>query len=91
MLFRLPSFEESVGLGEERGSRTVRIEWGVTYNRNRQRGGFMPVIWVNGKMQGALIGRGYAEDVALSLAMERAAEEATRYVGGWAVTLRERL
>lgn len=68
----------------------VSIVYGFVTNRNAHAGGFLPVIYVNGKMHGdTYSARGYDADRALVLASNAALEEAARYIGDWKITINE--
>ncbi|MBT8452970.1 MAG: hypothetical protein KJO40_13460 [Deltaproteobacteria bacterium] len=66
----------------------VDIEYGVVANGNKRAGGWLPVIWKNGRQHGSTWqGSGYDREDALTLAQEMAREEADRYIGDWNVTV----
>jgi hypothetical protein len=67
----------------------VTIRWFAIPNVDTRRGGFMPMVEVDGKLKGDTYGTGYARDIAESMAEERARALADRYVGDWRVTVRK--
>lgn len=68
----------------------VRIEYGAVPNA-RASGGWLPVLWVNGKQRGdTYAARGYAKSEARLRAHSDAMEHARKYVGDWAVSVGER-
>lgn len=65
----------------------IKIEHGAIENKNEISGGFLPLIWVNGRPAGDTFARGFARGLVLEVAEELAREEATRYTGDWNVTI----
>ena len=68
----------------------IRIEYDAIDNADTRRGGFMPVVWINGHRRGDSYGRGYDHDKAVAIAHAEAREEAARYIGDWQITVRPR-
>jgi len=65
----------------------VLIEWAAVPNEDKRRGGWLPIIWINGRQTGDVWGRGYDLDDAALLAQRAASEEAARYIGDWKITI----
>ena len=62
----------------------IVIQYGVVPNEYKTKGGWLPVIWVNGKQYGSTYSDfTYDREDALIAAKERAEEEASRYTGDW--------
>lgn len=68
----------------------IHIEWGTVPNAKAYRGGWMPVIWVNGRQSGHTYGRGYDRDEAELQAQAHALDESARYIGDWKVSIAPR-
>lgn len=68
----------------------IHIEWGTVPNINKHYGGWMPVIWVNGRQHGDTYGRGYDRDEAELRAQAAALDEGARYIGDWKVSIAPR-
>lgn len=68
----------------------IKIEYGAIENKNEISGGFLPLIWVNGRPVGDTFARGLDLEVAEELAVELAREEAARYTGDWNVTIEKK-
>jgi hypothetical protein len=69
----------------------VDIEWFVTPNKNDRAGGWLPRYSIDGKDRGdQWASRGYGRAEAEQMARVEAEEEASKYVGDWAVTVRKR-
>jgi hypothetical protein len=67
----------------------IVIRYYVAPNENVARGGFMPLIEVNGRQRGDTFGTGYDRDEAMVRAEARALEKASRYTGDWQITVRQ--
>ena len=65
----------------------IRIEWGTVRMEGERYGGWLPVIWINGRQHGDTWGRGLDLEDAELLAQQAALEESARYVGDWKVTI----
>ena len=68
---------------------TIKIAFSAIRNVNKNAGGFMPVISVNGRLSGSTFGQGYDREIALALARDMAREEAERYLGDYSVDISE--
>lgn len=66
----------------------VTIEYGV---REAEGGGWIPVLWHNGKERWQWVFHGYDRDEALVMARHAACDEAAHYVGDWDVRVTARL
>jgi len=72
------------------GEDSITIVFGAVPNKYLLKGGYLPVIWINGRRQGDTYSSiGYDLDEAIELAETYAREEAEHYVGDWSVSIRE--
>lgn len=70
------------------GDDKIVIRYYAAPNENVARGGFMPLIEVNGRQRGDTYGRGYDREEAMVLAEARALQEAQHYTGDWRISVR---
>lgn len=69
----------------------VEIEHGAVENGNARAGGFLPVLWINGRLSGNTWSAvGHDRDAAERVAALDARREAARYVGDWTIRVRAR-
>jgi hypothetical protein len=80
------SFMERYVAGVNGADDRVAIKYGVVVNEHHS-GGFLPVIWVNGRMRGHTYGRGHDRADALRLARKDAEDEAAHYSGDWDISV----
>jgi hypothetical protein len=70
---------------------TLLVEYGAVRNRNARKGGWLPQVWVNGReRRDVWATRSHDLDDAREMAEALARDEASRYVGDWRITVRER-
>lgn len=73
------------------GGSPILIEYGVTENTNEIKGGYVPIIWVNGEPKGSnWHATGYDLDDAWYVAEREAEDEAGRWIGDWELTVKKR-
>lgn len=66
----------------------IKVEYGAVSNANTYKGGWLPVIRVNGKQYGdTWSSKAFDRDQATELARHAAVEEASKFVGCWEVTI----
>lgn len=83
----VPPAERPRASGEQ-----VIVEYGVVENGYAHAGGWLPVLWINGRgpRGDTWARRGLDRDAALAQARRDAEEEAARYAGDWRVAVRPR-
>ena len=75
---------------DKRGHQIIKIAYGAVPNANKVgggAGGFVPVIWENGRSHGGFTTRGLDHETACLVAQARALELADKFVGDWNVKI----
>ncbi len=80
--------EDDRGHTQYPGYDKVKIRYCAVPNADERRGGFLPLVSVNGQQHSDTWGRGLDKNVALRRAAVDAQNEADRYGGDWNVTVR---
>ncbi len=68
----------------------IRIEYGIVENGNTYKGGFLPVIYINGERSGNTYGTGYDKTDALAVAHAMAIDENKRWIGDYVTAVIKR-
>lgn len=66
----------------------ITITYTAVPNLREEAGGFLPMVWVNGRAERSRwSARGYEQEEALEMARIEAQAEAARFAGDWTITI----